>query len=443
MTLDPGTTLGTFEIKGILGKGGMGEVYRALDTKLGREVAIKVLPEDFAADPERLTRFEREAKTLASLNHNHIGALYDFKQDGEVRFLVMELVQGETLADRIDRGPLSVDQTLPLFVQIAEALEAAHENGIIHRDLKPANIIITPGEEVKVVDFGIAKSIEPVRASAPTDPTLVSNPIKVTTDGTILGTPSYMSPEQARGQEVDRRTDIWAFGCTFFEALTGKPPFEAATRADLVVKILGDTADWSQLPRDTPEIVRSILRRCLERDTRRRLKDAGDIAIALEEAQGAMREYLSLETNEAARSSGKKTGIRGLIPVIVTVLMVSLAGALWWMTRSDETSSRSGELANAVLEPKPVRRFSIGLSAEYPIKRPNPVIGDNPLALSPDGRTLVYVSESGGKTQLIARELDQLEARPIPGSEYAWSSFFPLTVCGSGSIREVMSDRSS
>ena len=327
MALSAGTQLGHFKIVGHLGAGGMGEVYRARDTKLGREVAIKVLREDFAQNAERLIRFEREAKILASLNHNCIGALYDFqtatleenipRPSGpppskgdfgesatgsspplkgdlggctEVRFLVLELVEGETLADRIDRGPLSVKETLPLVIQIAEGLEAAHENGIIHRDLKPANIKITPEGKIKVLDFGMAKPIETIQSSSPTAATKVSgtDPTKVTTDGTILGTPAYMSPEQARGQEVDKRTDIWAFGCCLYETLTGRAPFGGKTVSDLMVAILDREPDWEKLPASVPESVTNLVRHCLEKGTRRRLRDAGDIAITLEDAAEAL-----------------------------------------------------------------------------------------------------------------------------------------------------------
>lgn len=420
MSLKSGSRLGIFVIDKPLGAGAMGEVYLALDEKLGRQVAIKVLHESFAQDPQRLSRLEREAKTLASLDHQNIGALYDFQQEGDVVFLVLQLIPGETLAEFIARGPIPIDEALPIFVQVAFALEAAHEQGIVHRDLKPENIKVARNGEVKVLDFGIAKTHKTGEAGSVDDSSLTASQ-SLTQEGAIVGTPRYMSPEQARAKEVDRRTDIWAFGCTFFEALTGKPPFDGATTADLMVRILRDTPDWSLLPKDTPEIVRSILRRCLERDSRRRLKDAGDIAIALEEAQGAVGEYLAPVEQAPV---GKTSATPNLIFAIAVVLLLSLAGTLWWITRSTQTSSMSDGLASVVAEPKPVRRFSIGLSPEYPIKRPNPVIGDNPLALSPDGRTLVYVSEMQGETQLIVRRLDELEAQPIPGSEHAWSPFF-------------------
>jgi len=299
--LQQGARLGDFEITGLLGQGGMGEVYRARDTKLGREVAIKVLPAVFASDKERLNRFEREARLLASLNHPNVATVHGFESavlgaDGEVRFLVMELVEGDTLEERIAHGPLSIKEALPLFVQIAEGLDAAHEQGIIHRDLKPANIKVTPGGTVKILDFGLAAS---VGAGFPTarldDKTTPGFPpvSTLTTDGQILGTPPYMSPEQARGKPVDKRTDIWAFGCCLYEALTGHPPFQGDTSMDTLTHILEREPNWDSLPHVTPDMVRVIAQRCLEKDPRRRLSSAGDIAITLVTRDGGRRQCWS------------------------------------------------------------------------------------------------------------------------------------------------------
>jgi serine/threonine protein kinase len=237
MPIDPGTRLGPYEIGAPLGAGGMGEVYRARDTKLGRDVALKVLPATFAADSDRMVRFRREAQVLASLNHPHIGAIYGFEDSGGVHALVMELVQGPTLADRIARGAIPVDEALPVAREIAEALEAAHDRGIIHRDLKPANIKVTPEGNVKVLDFGLAKALEgpPSSTDIHNSPTITS---MTTQPGIILGTAAYMSPEQARGKSVDRRTDIWAFGCVFFEMLAGKRPFEGETVSDALAAVI-------------------------------------------------------------------------------------------------------------------------------------------------------------------------------------------------------------
>ncbi|MCH7908911.1 MAG: protein kinase, partial [Candidatus Hydrogenedentes bacterium] len=289
MNLSPGTQLGQFEISSLLGVGGMGEVYRARDTKLGRDVAIKILPEEFSKDRERLARFEREAKTLASLNHPNIGALYDFLQEDGIRFLILELIEGETLADRMEKGPFAVKEALPLFIQIAEALGAAHEKGIVHRDLKPDNIKITPDNTVKVLDFGIARSYQPTTPVSHTDVTRPIDPTKLTAHGTILGTPAYMSPEQVRDQNIDKRSDVWAFGCCLYEALTGSSPFHAETIADMFAAILDQEPDWDALPHAATESVRNLLRRCLEKEPRRRLRDTSDIALQLEQSLSTLR----------------------------------------------------------------------------------------------------------------------------------------------------------
>ena len=247
MALNPGTKLGVYEILSSLGSGVMGDVYRARDTKLGREVAVKVLPESFARDLERVARFEREARLLASLNHPGIATLYGFEVSDNVHYLVMELVEGETLAERIARHPVPLDEAISLFKQIAEAIEAAHEKGIVHRDLKPANIKVTPEGVVKVLDFGLAKAFVEENASSEMSqsPTITRH---ATAAGAILGTAAYMSPEQARGKAVDKRTDIWAFGCCLYEALTGKIAFLGETVSDTIVKILDKEPDWNALP---------------------------------------------------------------------------------------------------------------------------------------------------------------------------------------------------
>ncbi|MCH7960201.1 MAG: serine/threonine protein kinase, partial [Candidatus Hydrogenedentes bacterium] len=280
--LSEGDKLGAFEITSLLGKGGMGEVYRARDTKLGREVAIKVLPEDFAQDKDRLKRFGREAKLLASLDHPNVGAIHEFQEADGVHFLVMQLVEGETLSERIRKGPLPLREALPIFVQIARGLDAAHESGIVHRDLKPANVKIAPNGDVKVLDFGIAKKtvVTKVDPNAPTTP-MTSFPL--TDEGTILGTPLYMSPEQARGKTVDSRTDIWAFGCCLYEALTGSTPFPGETMTDIFAAILERDPDWGALPDSVPREVRRLLRHCLEKNPRERLRDIADAQYELEE----------------------------------------------------------------------------------------------------------------------------------------------------------------
>ena len=278
--LAPGTRLGLYEILSPIGKGGMGEVYRARDTKLERDVAIKVLPEEFAKDKERLARFEREARLLASVNHPYIATLHGLEDADGIRFLVMELLEGETLAQRIARGPIPIDEALPLFLRIAEGLGAAHEKSVIHRDLKPANINIGPDGNPKILDFGLAKG-ECVQDAKSESPTVAR---QETETGVILGTPAYMSPEQARGKTLDKRTDIWSFGCCLYEALTGKTVFHGETVSDTIGKILEREPDWEALPEGAPRWLRSLLRRCLEKDPGRRLHDVADARLEIEEA---------------------------------------------------------------------------------------------------------------------------------------------------------------
>ncbi len=286
MTLQPGSLLGTYEVADLLGVGGMGEVYRARDRKLGREVAIKVLPEEFASDPARVSRFEREARMLAAVNHPTIAAIYGAEQDGATRYIVMELVEGETLAQRLSTGALPVADALRTASQIAEALEVAHEKGVIHRDLKPANIKITPEGKVKVLDFGLAKAMDlPFAGDMSRSPTLVMSDSR---PGEIVGTPEFMSPEQARGKETDRRTDIWAFGCILFESLSGKRAFAGETVPDAVGAILHLEPEWAALPARTPERIRELLVKCLEKDPGRRLRDAGDARLDIEAALAGM-----------------------------------------------------------------------------------------------------------------------------------------------------------
>ncbi len=280
-----GQQIGTYKVLSLLGAGGMGEVYRARDTTLGRDVALKVLPARFTADLDRVARFEREARLLATLNHAHIGAIYGFENARSVSALVLELVEGPTLADRLANGPLPPTEALNIAGQITEALEAAHEKGVIHRDLKPANIKITRDGAVKVLDFGLAKAA--ASGDAPDLSHLPTMTIDVTSEGMIAGTPGYMSPEQARGQSVDKRTDIWAFGCVLYEMLAGRAPFAGATIPDIFVSILEREPDWSALPEKTPPSVRQLLHRCLEKDPKARLRDIGEARIELTAKQDA------------------------------------------------------------------------------------------------------------------------------------------------------------
>jgi serine/threonine protein kinase len=276
LSLSPGAQLGAFAVLGPLGEGGMGKVDRARDSRLKRDVALKVLPDAFATDPERVARFHREAEILATLTHPHIAAIYGLEDTGGVRALVMELIEGETLADRVARGALPVDHVLSIARQLVDALDYAHEHGVLHRDLQPANIKLTPESEVKVVDFGLAKAMdsgvgnrESGVEGLPNSPTITSPAF--TQAGTILGTAAYMAPEQVRGKPLDKRADIWAFGCVFYEMLTGSRAFHGETTSDTLAAVLKSDPDWTKLPGSTPIGLRQLLRRCLERDTRGRL----------------------------------------------------------------------------------------------------------------------------------------------------------------------------
>src|SRR5262252_1662252 len=284
-----GRRVGGYQIVSRIGAGGMGEVYRARDTRLGREVAIKILPRAFTSDPERLARFEREARVLASLTHPNIATIHGVEDTDGVRAIVMELVDGETLADRLaslaaSHKRLPVADALAIVRQVADALDAAHEKGIVHRDLKPANIAITRTGIVKVLDFGLAKAAVGLLGGGPGAPTLT---VDRTADGLLLGTVAYMSPEQARGQAVDKRTDIWAFGCVLYEMMTGRPAFAGATVTDTLAAVIEREPDWTALPAATPPVVVRLLQRCLEKDPRRRLRDIGDARLELDEAVAA------------------------------------------------------------------------------------------------------------------------------------------------------------
>lgn len=290
MTLQPGAEIGAYRVTAFIGRGGMGEVYRARDSRLDRDVALKVLPDTLAADTDRVARLEREAKLLASLNHPNIAAIYELLESDGRRVLVMELVEGPTLADRVRTGPIAIDEAVAIFVQIADGLEAAHERGVVHRDLKPDNIKTPPGGRVKILDFGIAKQVGGERVASGATGDVGTSDLTVfglTGDAVVLGTPAYMSPEQARGYSVDRRTDIWAFGCCLYEAVTGRPAFAAATTADTIARIVHAEPDWTGVPDVVPPVIRVLLGRCLRKDARRRLRDIGDARIELEDLAGA------------------------------------------------------------------------------------------------------------------------------------------------------------
>lgn len=328
MTLDPGTRLGTYEILGPLGAGGMGEVYRAHDRKLGREVALKVLTESFASDPSRVARFEREARMLAAVNHSGIAAIYGAEEDGDFKYIVMELVPGETLSEKLASGPIPIPEALSLAAQIAEALSVAHEKNVIHRDLKPANIKVTPEGRVKVLDLGLAKAM----AMATPEHDISDSPTIVIDDsrpGNLLGTPGFMSPEQARGKETDRRADIWAFGCVLFEMLSGKRAFGGDTVPDILIGILDREPDWKALPAATPRRIRDLLRRCLEKDPNRRLRDAGDARLEIDRAREEMGPGASFFASFERRWPAAAAIVAGL----------ALVAAIWFAARSTPAAS--------------------------------------------------------------------------------------------------------
>jgi len=403
MRLSEGARLGPYEILGLLGAGGMGEVYRAHDPRLGREVAVKILPEAFSQDPARLARLDREARALAALNHPGIAAIHGIEESDSGRFLVLELVEGETLATRLSRGPLPVEEALAVCRQIAEALEVAHEKGLIHRDLKPGNVMVTPDEKVKLLDFGLAKGIEgEASGSDPESPTLPRPP---TGEGVILGTAAYMSPEQARGKPLDKRTDIWSFGCVLYEALTGRRAFGGQSTSDSLAAVLDREPDWEALPPQTPTLVRLLLTRCLRKDRVKRLHDIADAQIEIEEVLAEPSATAPVSIAFPARLPGRRAGLWFL----GGLLAASLCGLLVWTQMRPEP------------RPHAPQRLSIVPSRSAPLA---PSHNWGVLALSPDGTRLVYVALVAGKRQLYLRPLDQLEATPIPGTEGALTPFF-------------------
>jgi eukaryotic-like serine/threonine-protein kinase len=393
MTLNAGAQLGHFEILGMLGMGGMGEVYHARDLKLGREVAVKLLPERVAHDAALLQRFEREARALAALNHPHIGALYSFEREGQTPFLVMELIGGRTLQERLRAGPMPLEDVLGFFAQIAEALEAAHERGIIHRDLKPANIKITDEERVKILDFGLAKAFEPPGSPPSSGGTVALEPESgLTSEGAIVGTIGYMSPEQARGKAVDKRTDIWAFGCMLYEALSGKRAFSGPTVQDTLAGVLEREPAWDALPPETPPNLASLLRRCLQKDPQRRLQDIGDARIELEETLKNPKDAWGIPADgrAAVRGGGRPRLALGVVLGIV----VGAAAVALFAARMGPDSEREGSGARSM----PVR-FTFSHPAEF-----GPARVEMP-ALSRDGRHLVYAASRRGSRRLYHHDL--------------------------------------
>ena len=402
MPLQPGTTLGHYSVTAKIGEGGMGEVWQARDTTLDRDVALKVLPEAFTSDPDRLVRFEREAKVLASLNHPNIGSIYGLEEAEGVKALVLELVEGPTLADRIKQGPIPIDEALPIAKQIAEALEAAHEQGVIHRDLKPANIKVKADGTVKVLDFGLAKAFQPDAS----DPNMSMSPTisltaAATQMGMIIGTAAYMAPEQASGKTVDKRADVWAFGVVLYEMLTGTRPFVGDDVSKILAHVIAIDPDWGALPKDVAPVLTTFLRRCLQKDPKKRIRDIGDVSLAME---GAFDIPTGPPSEVPGASVAAQPAWRRALPwVAAAVLTIGTGIAAWTLKPADE---------------RPVSRFNLladgnlrGAASVHAI-----------ITLSPDGRRLVYATAAG----LYLRSMDDVTNRLIleRGNERPFAPFF-------------------
>ncbi len=432
VALTPGTRLGVYQIAALLGEGGMGQVYRATDTTLGRQVAIKILPDAFALDPDRLARFEREAKTLASLNHPHIAAIYGFEKStpsspsagaapagwgqASVHALVMELVEGEELAQRLAGGAIPIDEALPIARQIAEALEAAHELGIVHRDLKPANVKVRSDGTVKVLDFGLAKANGPGAASdsgataavAAHSPTFTS-PAALTMGGAILGTAAYMAPEQARGKAVDKRADIWAFGLVLYEMLTGRAAFAGESVTDIIAALVSRDPDWTALPAATPVSITRLLMRCAEKDPKRRLRDIGDARLEIEYAiaPGSAERQAGEATGAPVRPAGAAVGHKiawaAVGSAVAALVLLAVVASGVWPPRPRPAESRPLDVS--IVHPE-------GSEVAAP-------------AISPDGRRVAYrARRADGMPLLWVRDLASNDSRPLPGTEDAVQPFW-------------------
>jgi serine/threonine protein kinase/Tol biopolymer transport system component len=406
MALASGTKLGSYEVVAQIGAGGMGEVYQAHDTKLGRDVAIKVLPEAFAHDADRLSRFQREAKMLAALNHPNIAHIYGLEHSDGVHFLIMELVSGETLQERVKRdGPIPIDEALAIANQIAEALEAAHEKGIIHRDLKPANVKVTPEGKVKVLDFGLAKAFEgdSTNVDIGNSPTLS---MAATMQGVILGTAAYMSPEQARGKACDKRTDIWAFGCVLYELFTGKQAFHGEDITDILAAVVRAEPDWNHLPPSTPTKIRDLLRRCLQKDKTQRMQAAGDARIEIQEVLASPPTSVTATTAPVKRGWRDRAAWAAASVFIVTTIAFAI-----------------GFVLRAPKPPQPLQavRLSTDIGADaslYTSLGPSAIF-------SPDGARLSFVAtDTDQKRRIYVRSLDQSQAIALSGTEDAIDPFF-------------------
>ena len=403
MPLQPGTTLGPYRVTAKIGEGGMGEVYRARDTKLDRDVALKVLPQAFTDDPDRLARFEREAKVLASLNHPNIGHIYGLEEAEGQKALVLELVEGPTLAERIKQGPIPVDEALTIAKQIAEALEAAHEQGIIHRDLKPANIKVKDDGTVKVLDFGLAKAFQPEASdvSASMSPT-ISLTAAATQMGMVIGTAAYMAPEQAKGLPVDKRADIWAYGAVLFEMLTGRKLFDAGDVSEMLASVLVKDPDVSSIGDHVPAHVRSVVRQCLVKDPKERLRDIGDVRLAM---KGVFGTTVSTSAEPVAVPHQLHVWQRSIPAAIAALAIAAIASLAVWTLKPSPP-----------LEPLAVSRLVVSVPPSAPVSINSP---SDEVTISADGTTVVY--RSGG--ELHVRSLDELEGAPLRGAAGANNPF--------------------
>ena len=407
MALKPGTTLGPYQVTAKIGEGGMGEVWQARDTKLDRDVALKVLPEAFTSDPDRLARFEREAKVLASLNHPNIGSIYGLEEAEGVKALVLELVEGPTLADRIKQGPIPLDEALPIAKQIAEALEAAHEQGVIHRDLKPANIKVKDDGTVKVLDFGLAKAFQPDAS----DPSLSMSPTisltaAATQMGMVIGTAAYMAPEQASGKTVDKRADVWAFGVVLFEMLTGTRPFVGDDVSKTLARVIDREPDWAALPDTVPPVLNTFLRRCLQKNPKKRIRDIGDVSLAME---GAFEIPIHAPPEQPAAPPLRvwQRPVGGVSIVVLAVLVTGLA--IWGVARPDGVPAN---ITRLVVPQSDTATF--GFEGPY-----------RDLAISADGTQMAFSGRAqNGGAQLYVRRLDRFVSVPLVGSDGGRGPFF-------------------
>ncbi|MGQ0736949.1 MAG: protein kinase domain-containing protein [Acidobacteriota bacterium] len=403
MSLATGTRLGPYEVTGTLGSGGMGDVYRGRDARLKRDVALKVLPEDVAADPERLARFQREAEVLASLNHPHIAQIYGLEEivdhDGRfTRALVMELVEGVTLEERIEHGAIPIHEARGLALQMIDALAFAHEHLVVHRDFKPSNVKLTPEGIVKVLDFGLAKALDPIAspgAGTGHSPT-ITTPAAMTRAGALLGTAAYMAPEQARGAAVDKRADIWAFGVVLHEMLTGRRLFGSETISDTLANVLKSDVDFSALPPETPPSMRRVLRRCLARDRKERLQDIGDARLDLADAGGAS----DARAETPVASPDSRFAWRAAGAGLVAGVALALIGAAAWMTPAEEAATQAGEPVTFLITPQD------GVALDDP-----PVF-----AVSPDGQHILLRGTDRGAPVAFVRSLATGQLRRLDGT---------------------------